>query len=151
MGKAVLEAFELNKKCQDIAVAVDGSWQRRGYKSLNGVFTVTSLATGKVIDVEVLSKYCKCKDKLKDIHEENCEANFSGSSGAMEGAGAVNIFQRSRELYAMRYLEYLGDGDSKAYDAVCESNPYGDTNIEKIECIGHIQKRMGTMLRALKI
>lgn len=137
MQKAVLEAFELNNKCGDIAVAVDGSWQRRGYKSLNGVLTVTSLATGKVIDVEVLSKFCNREGKLKDNHEDNCEANLSGSSGAMEVTGAVYIFNRSQELYTMRYLEYLGDGDSKAYEAVCASKPYGST---KIECIGHIKK-----------
>lgn len=150
MQHAVLEAIDLNNKCSDLAVAVDGSWQRRGHKSLNAVLTVTSVASGKVIDIEVMSKFCKCKDKLQNIHNDNCEANFSGSSGAMEVTGAVNIFQRSQNLYAVRYLEYLGDGDSKAYAAVCDSRPYGDEDIEKIECIGHVQKRMGSRLRALK-
>ncbi|GFU73539.1 hypothetical protein TNCV_989751 [Trichonephila clavipes] len=35
------------------AVAVDGSWQKRGFSSKNGLVTVTSVDTGKVIDVEV--------------------------------------------------------------------------------------------------
>lgn len=48
-------------------------------------------------------------------------------------------------------FEYLGDGDSKAYTAVCESRPYGDTTIEKLECIGHVQKRMGSRLSVLKV
>lgn len=59
---------------------------------------------------------------------------------------AVNIVKRSHELYTIRYLEYLGDGDSKAY-FVCLSKTYGNT---KIECIGRIQKRMGSRLRTLK-
>ena len=30
------------------------------------------------------------------------------------------------------------------------SKPYGDTLVEKVECVGHVQKRMGTRLRNLK-
>ncbi|GFW01833.1 hypothetical protein TNCV_60851 [Trichonephila clavipes] len=41
---------------RDLAVAVDGSWQKRGFSSKNGLVTVTSVDTGKVIDVEVFSK-----------------------------------------------------------------------------------------------
>ncbi|GFW65274.1 hypothetical protein TNCV_395401 [Trichonephila clavipes] len=29
--------------------------------------------------------------------------------------------------------------------------PYGDTAIEKLECFGHVEKRMGARLRALKL
>jgi len=151
MQRAVLDTVEKNNLSSDIAVAVDGSWQRRGHQSLNGVVSVTSLLTGKLLDVEILSKYCECKDKLNDNHNNTCLANFRGSSGAMEVTGAINIFKRSSNLYAVRYLEYLGDGDSKAHPAVCESRPYGNTNITKIECIGHVQKRMGRRLKALKL
>ena len=50
-----------------------------------------------------------------------------------------------------KYNKYLGDGDSKGFMRVLESKPYGeDTNIEKLECIGHVQKRMGSRLRKLK-
>lgn len=76
---------------------------------------------------------------------QNCTANFSGSSGAMK------IFHRSLSQNTVRYLQYLGDGDSKAHAAVCQSKPYGDCNIEKIECIGHVQKRMGSRLKSLKV
>lgn len=41
----------------------------------------------------------------------------------------------------------LSDGDSAAYSAVCKAKPYGSTNIEKLECINHAPKRMGTALR----
>ncbi|GFV68360.1 uncharacterized protein TNCV_576121 [Trichonephila clavipes] len=42
----------------DITVSFDGSWQKRGYKSLYGIGVVIDLLTGLVIDYEILSKYC---------------------------------------------------------------------------------------------
>ncbi|GFX70541.1 uncharacterized protein TNCV_875151 [Trichonephila clavipes] len=63
MKDAVKEAVQENQNIRDIPVAVDGTWQKRGYSSMNGVVTVTSVDTGKVIDTEILSKHCVCKDK----------------------------------------------------------------------------------------
>ncbi|GFW92465.1 uncharacterized protein TNCV_517831 [Trichonephila clavipes] len=97
------------------AVAVDGTWQKRGYTSLNGVVTVTSIDAGKVIDVDILSKYCACKNL--PFHEKDCKRNYVGSSGAMEIQGASKNFQRSLSLHNARYITYLGDGDYKAFDA----------------------------------
>ncbi|GFW06159.1 uncharacterized protein TNCV_36351 [Trichonephila clavipes] len=43
------------------------------------------------------------------------------------------------------------DGDSKTFSSIAEKEPYGDSvPIEKIECVGHVQKRMGSRLRKLK-
>ena len=45
---------------KDITASFDGSWQRNGYSSMDGV--VTSISEGKVIDIEILSKvYQWCK------------------------------------------------------------------------------------------
>ncbi|GFV94394.1 uncharacterized protein TNCV_3352321 [Trichonephila clavipes] len=69
----------------------------------------------------------------------------------MESEGALRIFSHSLPNYNVRYVEYLGDGDSKGFLRVQESNIYGDEfPVEKLECIGHVQKRMGARLRALK-
>ena len=68
----------------------------------------------------------------------------------MESAGAVAIFTRSVQRYGVRYTKYLGDGDSKGFKKVVESRPYDGVQIEKLECIGHVQKRMGSRLRRLK-
>lgn len=43
---------------RDISVGLDGTWQRRGYSSLNGVVPVSSFDTRKILDAEVLTKYC---------------------------------------------------------------------------------------------
>ncbi|GFS89427.1 uncharacterized protein TNCV_1809541 [Trichonephila clavipes] len=119
------------------------------FSSKNGLVTVTSVDTGKVIDVEVFSKHCICPNKTK--HLQNCKRNFEGYSGKMEVAGALSIFQRSQSLYNVRYTKYLGDGDSKAFTSIVENKVYGDhCSVKKLECIGHVMKRMGTRLRRLK-
>ncbi|GFV84700.1 uncharacterized protein TNCV_4296821 [Trichonephila clavipes] len=147
--EAVREAVDENDGKRDLAVAVDGSWQKRGFSSKNGLVTVTSVDTGKVIDVEVFSKHCICPNKTK--HLQNCKRKIEGYSGKMEVAGALSIFQRSQSLYNVRYTKYLGDGDSKAFTSIVENKVYGDhCSVEKLECIGHVMKRMGTRLRRLK-
>ena len=40
----------------DTGVSCDGTWQRRRFSSHNGVFTTISIDTGKVLDVESMSK-----------------------------------------------------------------------------------------------
>ncbi|GFV47116.1 uncharacterized protein TNCV_198111 [Trichonephila clavipes] len=95
MNAAVHEAVIANDNNSNIAVAVDGTWHKRDYSSLNGVVCATSVENGKVIDFEALTKYCSsCK-------------------------GFLTI----------------------------KAKEYGDTEVEKLECVGHVQKRMGTRLR----
>ena len=60
------------------------------------------------------------------------------------------IIHRSEDTLGLRYVKYVGDGDSSSYSRVKSEQPYGpDVEIVKEECIGHIQKRMGTKLRKL--
>lgn len=49
----------------NIFVSYDGSWQKRGFTSKNGVGCCIDVVTGLVIDYEVLSKYCKSCDAIK--------------------------------------------------------------------------------------
>ncbi|GFX73955.1 uncharacterized protein TNCV_397661 [Trichonephila clavipes] len=44
MKKAVEETIEMNNSNRDITAAFDGSWQKRGHTSLNGVVSATSLS-----------------------------------------------------------------------------------------------------------
>lgn len=94
--------------------------------------SVPSFETGKVLDVSVMSKHRLYKNKFGD-HGEICKANYAGSSGGMEVTGAQEIFHRSEELYDVRYLDFLSDGDSKAFPTVNHSKPYEtDVDITKI-------------------
>ena len=99
------------EKFIDVDISGDGSWQRRGYSSLNGAVTTISLQTGKILDIEVMSRYCKActlKENLRKpdptsynkwmtSHKEHCKLNHSGSAGAMEVTGVTRIFNRSIE------------------------------------------------------
>ena len=77
------------------------------------------------------------------------QINHSGSAAAMEITGATEIFSRSIEKHGLRYNQYLGDGDSKAYPAIKDIYK-PSAEVEKLECVGHIQKRGGNRLRNLK-
>ena len=141
-------------------ISCDGTWQRRGHSSLNGCVTVISMDTGKVLDVEALTNHCKeCKlhEKLDRNSEEykkwkakhtNCKANYKGSAPAMEPEGASRMFKRSVEENNLQYTDFYGDGDSKSFSEV--KNIYPGIEVQKRECIGHVQKRVGTALRKLK-
>ncbi|GFU65015.1 uncharacterized protein TNCV_2852171 [Trichonephila clavipes] len=98
MAKAVREAVDENDGKRDLAVAVDGSWQKRGFSSKNGLVTVTSVDTGKVIDVEVFSKHCICPNKTK--HLQNCKRNFEGYSACDYTVQAMECLDKQRLLRA---------------------------------------------------
>lgn len=101
MSRSVSEAIVENGNSKDLCVAVDGSWQKRGHTSLNGVVTITSGDTGKVLDIHSMSKYCDCPKRTNNEHLELCKANYIGSSGGMEAAGATVMFQRSQAKYGV--------------------------------------------------
>lgn len=163
MKNAARYECELNNRDNVITVSGDGTWKTRGYSSLVGVCTVIGDHTGKIIDREVMSSFCKGCEKWKGVkagaqfkawqesHQETCLKNHTGSAGKMEVNGMLRIFQRSVEERSVMYGNYIGDGDTKTYSALSKEKPYGtDIPIHKIECVGHIQKRMGTQLRKLK-
>ena len=79
-----------------LAVSGDGTWQRRGFKSMYGVAAVLSCnAVPKVLDVQRLSKKCViCTGTLSvrntdpDFYDEiinnhDCESNYDGSSSKL--------------------------------------------------------------------
>jgi hypothetical protein len=147
----------------DIAITIDGSWLTRGFASRHGVVCAMSLESGKIVDCHHLSSVCRECEKWtgKDQtsmeymtwwldHELDCTMNHEGSAASMECAGALVLYRRSISRYNLRYNPYVGDGDSKSYSTVNNSQPYGAAvQIVKEECVGHIQKRMGTKLRNL--
>lgn len=167
MKKASKEEINLNSttsesKNTDLIVSGDGTWHKRGFSSLFGVTSLIGHFTGKVLDVLVKSSYCKACEVWEDkkdteefeewyeTHKETCSANHIGSAGKMEVDAVIEMFRRSWENLGVRFLYYVGDGDSKTYSGIVTAAPYGETVVTKKECVGHIQKRMGTRLRSCK-
>ena len=111
MSDAAKEIIQLKgtdaDEIADCGVFCDGTWQRRGYQSLNRSATAISMDTGKVVDVEPLSKVCKTCQKLGNIdkrslryltmkadHTPKCQTNYKESAPAIEPEGATRTFKR---------------------------------------------------------
>ena len=96
----------------DIAVSYDGSWQKHGYTSHNCITSVIDLLTGLPIDYKALSTYCSIcasvsnkpdnEDSVQK-HALSCSNTFEGSSGAMEGEAALQMWKRSEEDHRLCY------------------------------------------------
>ncbi|GFX16635.1 transposable element Tcb2 transposase [Trichonephila clavipes] len=109
-------------KIVECGISVDGTWQRRGYSSMNGCVAALSVDTGKVVDIEIMASYCPTCRKIskmpRSIESETlqqimCHSNFQGSALKMEAVGATRILQRSIVKRGLKYAHYYGDGDSK--------------------------------------
>ena len=66
-------AIPENDTSNDMAAVFDGTWRKRGHTSMNGIVTVTSFDTGKVLDFECLSMfYFGCVHKQIYIARISC-------------------------------------------------------------------------------
>ncbi|XP_011685002.1 PREDICTED: uncharacterized protein LOC105448233 [Wasmannia auropunctata] len=146
------------KEEKKLTVSGDGSWSKRGFSSMFGVVTLIGHYTSKVLDTLVKCTFCNMcitnKKQMTEIefetwfseHEENCKANHKRSAGAMEVHGMLEMFARAETLHDAQYKTYIGDGDSKTFKALLQQ----EQQVEKKECINHVQKRMGLRLRKVK-
>ncbi|GFX00723.1 uncharacterized protein TNCV_4576901 [Trichonephila clavipes] len=140
----------------EVCASGDGTWRTRGHTSRIGVRSIIGYVTGKVIDVAVLSSYCKgCEkwrgpksghsyEEWKLKHQPHCVKNHMGSSSKME----VDGYFKDRCHNEMRNILSISvKGTQKPSQSF-----KGQHHIlsEKVECVGHIQKRMGSRLRKLK-
>ena len=108
----------------DTGVSVDGTWQKRGITYLNGAVAAISIETCRVLDVEVMTRYCQgcinianfrenreMYEHLKKDHE--CISNHEGSAGKMEVTGVERIFPRSIETQTLLHGLLWGWGFQK--------------------------------------
>lgn len=81
----------------------------------------------------------------------NCKVNHTGSANSMDTVGALRIFERSLATRGLKYKDMVGDSDSATCNTIVENKPYGENCIpNKLECIGHVQQKVGSRLRKLK-
>ena len=66
----------------------------------------------------------------------------------------MEYWQSNRYNYKIQLTSsqesYIGDVNSKTFTGLLKSEPYENFVIQKKECMGHVQKRMGTRIRNLK-
>ena len=103
MKIAAPDAISENEGNKNIVAKPDGSWQNLVHTSLNVVFTVTSMDTGKVFR---WSMPCKIllwmweENGTSDVHKEVCRSkNYQGSRCGMEvpAAGQSSSSQKKKE------------------------------------------------------
>jgi hypothetical protein len=81
MMQAAREAVAQNEEDDPshITACFDGTWQKHGHTSLNGIISATPFDKGKALDVEMKSKFCfVCHTTL--IFQHECKKNCEGKS-----------------------------------------------------------------------
>ncbi|GFW17407.1 uncharacterized protein TNCV_3240371 [Trichonephila clavipes] len=135
MKKAAAEKKKIiDRTVNSVVVNGDGTWKTRGHTSLIGVCALIGADCGKVLDMEVMSSYCKGCDSDKGPklgpkysaflakHHIFCRKNHSRSAGKMEVCGMQKTFLRSEQKHGLKYQRYIGDGDSKTFLSIAEKN-----------------------------
>ena len=151
LREQILDEYTEDVVC-DIAVSCGGTWQRRGYDSLNGVISAISIEGVKCHSCECLFKNCKSCEMWATrkgtseyeifVKDHDCPINHEGSAGAMKAPCVVGIFQKSVEKLKLCFTTYIGDGDTKAYPTLVKVEPYyPNKQIVKGECVGDVQKK----------
>ena len=123
------------------------------------------MESGKVLGIEVMRRFyrlCGANTNLEKTDpiafenfkaNHNYSANYKISSSNMEVTGANRIFSRSIDNRKLRYVEIYSDGDSKTYSEIKDTYVNGndsDTEVQKKECVGYVQKTVDTRVRKLK-
>ena len=105
----------------DTAVSCDGSRQKKGYSSLNGVILVMSMDNGKILDIEPMTwtcKSCLLHEKLKNSHPKRfvepklthvCKINHVGTSRRWDQKELIKylgeIYQEKKSYVTLSSME----------------------------------------------
>ena len=108
------EHIDIHVDCMmlaNVAVRIEGTWQKRGHSSKHSVIFLVSVETGEVLDfcVKTISRHECTLHKKDDIncdkhkqlyrkHASNCSINYDGSSGAMECQAGVDILLSKKSV-----------------------------------------------------
>lgn len=137
-----------------ISVVTDGCWCKRSYHknytALSGVAAIVGATFGKILWIGVRNKYCvicvRNKNKGLTPPPHFCTCNYSGPSSEMEWQAIVQGFERSVEMYNMRFMKVIADGDSSTYLKIQEAKPYQHRIVEKDECCNHLLRNFRNQL-----
>ena len=140
-----------------ITVMVDAGWSKRSHKhsynAKSGVGVIFGAATKKLLFIGVIYKYCSVcavsKHHNLPTASHLCFKNWSGSSCAIEADIILEGFWMSESIHGLRYLWFIGDGDSSVYNSLITGVPTYGYAITKVECANHAVKCYGNQLEAL--
>ncbi|KYN03416.1 hypothetical protein ALC62_05734 [Cyphomyrmex costatus] len=86
------------------------------------------------------------KSKLNETEFDTWFSEHGINCLGMEVQSMLEMFARAENLHGAQYKKYIGDGDTKTFAALLKH----DDEVEKKECVNHVQKRIGSKLRKAK-
>ena len=124
-----------------ITVIVDAGWSKRTHKhtynALSGVGVIFGQQTGKLLYLGIRNKFCaSCKKGT----EHTCFKNWKESSSSMETDIILTGFKGAEKQHGLRYIKFIGDGDSSVYPSLVAGVPGWGYAISKQECANHALK-----------
>ncbi len=152
-----IERGDFHQGIPAITVIVDGGWSKRthkhSYNAKSGVAIIIGKETRKIIFIGVRNKYCSACSHAEKVGKENsnhtCFKNWSGTSSTMETDIIVDGFKKAESQHGVRYLRFIGDGDSSVYPDLVAKVPVWGYAIKKIECANHATKCYRSALEKL--
>ena len=138
------ERGDFNEGVPAITVIVDGGWSKRShrhsYNAKSGVGIIIGQATGKLLYIGVRNKYCTAC--TQGITKENHTSfkNWDESSCQMESDIIIEGFQQAEAEHGVRYMRFIGDGDSSVYSTLVQNVTSCGCHIKKLECANHACK-----------
>ena len=139
-----------------ITVILDGRWckrtHRHSYNAKSGVGVIIGKETGKILFIGVRNKFCSICSRANNLKQHpakhTCFRNWNSSSSAIETDIILEGFLKCETQQGLRYISFIGDGNSSIYPTLISSAPWGYA-ITKIECANHCIKCYRTALEKL--
>ena len=78
-----------------------------------------------------------------------CFKNWDRTSTAMESDIILEGFKQSIAMHGVKYAYLVGDGDSSVLRTLQNAKPYGNFEIQKIECSNHLLRNYSNGLKKL--
>ena len=146
--KKAIEKGSYHEGVPAITVILDAGWCKRAHKhsynAKSGAGIIIGMETKKLLYMGVRNKYCsvcaQAESLGKEAPEHDCYKNWTGSSSSMESDIIVQGFQEAESKYGLRYINFVGDGDSSVYPSLIAGVPQWGHAIRKIECANHAIK-----------
>ena len=139
-----------------ITVVVNGGWSKQSHKhsynAKSGVAVIFGSHTRKLLFMGIRNKFCAVcavtTNKRMDVPQHKCYCNWFGTSAAMDSDIIAEGFPMSEQMYGLRYMSVIADGDSSVMATIWETVLYGIL-VKKIECANHACKAYRSRLEAL--
>ena len=129
--RLAIERGDYHQGIPAITVITDGGWSKRthkhSYNVKSGVAIIIGKETGKLLYIGVRNKYCAVCARAEKSGEppskHECFKNWSASSSSMETDILLEGFCQSEQQHGVRYIRFIGDGDSSLYPALIAGIP----------------------------